>query len=223
MISILNSISASIATSEPPPTNVNTANTTSDPPPTNVTISAPRQLVGNYRFISERRQYGGLLMLAGFCAIIQPLANIATTVGPDGPNLTSAEGKGAGHSDTWRFVGACCLFAIGVCSMLVGYLETICDWGEITHTTLLIALTQTAFIPYVSDMAGVGHTMVEDPPQFFMVFPDGSGGMDQEGMTNRNMLMDNDEVYFIGSVGYEKDDSIFLFCIPVAVTPRDTN
>ena len=144
-------------------------------------------------------------MLTGFCAIIQPLANIATAVGPDGPNLTSASGKGAGHSDTWRFVGACCLFAIGIGSMLVGYLESICDFGEITHTTMLIMLTQTAFIPYVSDMAGVGHTMVEDPPQFFMVFPTEDGGMDLGGMINRNMLMENDEVYFIGSIGYVQE------------------
>jgi hypothetical protein len=92
---------------------------------------------GNYRFVAERRQYGGLLMVTGFCAIIQPLAGIASAVGPDGPVVSDAS-----EAAFWSFLGACCLFAIGVSSMLVGFIEFIMDSGEITQTTLLIILTQ---------------------------------------------------------------------------------
>lgn len=92
---------------------------------------------GNMRFRAERRQYGGLLMLTGFCAVIRPLANIATLVGIDGPIVTDAS-----KVALWEFVGSCCLFAIGSSSVLVGYLEFIHDWGEISHSTLLIVATQ---------------------------------------------------------------------------------
>ena len=164
------------------------------PPPqpqTTVNVVTP-QKQGNYRFVAERRQYGGLLMLTGFCAIIQPLAHLAEGVGPDGPLVTSA-----GDSAYWQFVGSCCLFAIGIVTVLIGYLEAICDWGEITHTTLSIALTQTAFIYYVSDMAAVGHLMVDTPPRFFLVFND-----DLHGLNNQAKVNESDEVYFIGSIGY---------------------
>jgi len=157
----------------------------------------PNPQDGNYRFVAERRQYGGLLMLTGFCALIQPLAGMATRVGPDGPLYTDA-----GTSQFWQFVGACLLFAIGVCSMLVGYLEFIHDWGEITHSALLIVLTQSAFIPYISDMARVGFIMIEDPPQFFQVFTDPATGLiDPAGIINQRRVNQTDEVLFIGSVG----------------------
>jgi hypothetical protein len=92
---------------------------------------------GNYRYVAERRQYGGLLMVTGFCAIIQPLAGIATAVGPNGPIVSDAS-----EVAFWSFLGSCCLFAIGVSSMIVGFIEFIMDSGEITQTTLLIILTQ---------------------------------------------------------------------------------
>jgi hypothetical protein len=92
---------------------------------------------GNYRYKAERRQYGGLLMVTGFCAIIQPLAGIASAVGPDGPVAADAS-----EVAFWGFVGACCLFSIGVSSMIVGFIEFIMDNGEITQSTLLIILTQ---------------------------------------------------------------------------------
>jgi hypothetical protein len=45
-------------------------------------------------------------------------------------------------------------------------------------------------------MAGVGLTMVKNPPQFFMPFPD-----DPAGQINQQKLNESEEVKFIGSVG----------------------
>jgi hypothetical protein len=147
---------------------------------------------GNLLFKAERRQYAGLLIITGFCALIQPLANIASGVGADGPIVTDAS-----QVEFWQFVGSCCLFALGVSSMLVGYVEFIHDWGELTPLTLLIILTQSAFIPYVSDMVAVGKAAVKDPPQFFVVFDNGN---DPAGRRNAAAL-DQDEVNMIGAVG----------------------
>jgi hypothetical protein len=92
---------------------------------------------GNMRFKAERRQFAGLLMLTGFCAIIQPMANIASSVTASGPIYTDA-----GEVAFWQFVGSCCLFAIGLSSVLVGYVELVHDRGEISHSAILIVMTQ---------------------------------------------------------------------------------
>lgn len=110
---------------------------TTIPASTSAPLTNNRPELGNMRYKAERRQFAGLLMLTGFCAVIQPLANIASGVGTSGPLVTDA-----GEVKFWQFVGACCLFAIGVSSVLVGYMEFIHDWGEISHSGMLIVLTQ---------------------------------------------------------------------------------
>lgn len=92
----------------------------------------------NLRFQSEKRQYAGLLMLTGFCAVLQPLANIVSGVdAEDGPIATNPS-----EVSFWQFVGACCLLAIGMSSMLAGFLEFVHDRGSPVRYTLLIILTQ---------------------------------------------------------------------------------
>jgi len=45
----------------------------------------------SYREQSDKRQYGGMLMLLGFCAIIQPMANLVSAFGPDGANVPTQQ------------------------------------------------------------------------------------------------------------------------------------
>jgi len=134
-------------------------------------------------------------MLLGFCAVIQPLARIVSGVGPDGPLVTFA-----GDSAFWQFVGSCCLFATGVSSVIVGYLECIADWGELTPLVMLILLTQSGFIPYVSDMANVGSTILDNPPQFFMVINDENDDP-TAGLINQAKIDEQENVYYLGSLG----------------------
>ena len=39
-----------------------------------------------FRFQSDKRQFGGLLMLLSLCTVIMPLANIVSAFGPNGAN-----------------------------------------------------------------------------------------------------------------------------------------
>lgn len=110
--------------------------------------NTPVITIGNQRFQSERRQYGGLLILLGFCALIQPLANISTFVDSNGPTPQDPT-----QVNYWQFVGSCCLFAIGVTAMLEGYVEAIQDWGEVTLHTIGIVITQVRKIPKRSALA----------------------------------------------------------------------
>jgi len=85
---------------------------------------------------ADKRQFGALLMLLGFCAIIQPLANIANGIGPDGVEY------GAGKISFWRTVGAFCIFINGVVSVMVGYLAAVHDFSHRYLTGFLIVIIQ---------------------------------------------------------------------------------
>lgn len=60
---------------------------------------------------------------------------------------------------------------------------------------LPLAFLQSAFIPYVTQMAGAGKAAVKDPPQFFVVYPNNPAGI-----ANANELNHKD-VKFLGSMG----------------------
>ena len=90
-------------------------------------------------------------MLLGFCAIIQPLAGIAGSIGPD--DTTVSEGIPLSS-----FIGGLCLAKLGVLAVLVGYNEAVHDWGHRYLTAYLIVFVQTAFIPYITDMVNIGRT-----------------------------------------------------------------
>lgn len=91
----------------------------------------------NHRFQSDRRQIGGLLMLLGFCAIIQPSANIVSGFGPDGANETDP-----GEIGFWGLFGGLCLFINGVLAVIAGYMATVHDYGHPYLTQLLMITIQ---------------------------------------------------------------------------------
>jgi hypothetical protein len=88
-------------------------------------------------------------MVTGICAIIQPLANIASLIGPNGTSASSGIPLSA-------LFGGLCLVSIGITSVFTGYNQIVHDWGNKHLTGALVILTQTAFITYITDMVDVG-------------------------------------------------------------------
>jgi hypothetical protein len=101
------------------------------------------------RYQSDMRQIGALLMVTGVLAIVQPLASIASLIGPDGTSASSGIPLSA------LFAGVC-VVSIGFTSVFTGYNQIVHDWGNKHLTGALMILTQTAFIPYFTGMVGVG-------------------------------------------------------------------
>jgi hypothetical protein len=113
-------------------------------------IESPTAL-GQERFKSDKRQLGGMLMLLGTAALVFPLANIATRVGPDG--TTASEGIPLSSLIAGVFT-----INMGIVSMVLGYLSLVHDYGNKYLTGSLIAFTQFAWMPFITDLTDVGKT-----------------------------------------------------------------
>ena len=92
---------------------------------------------------ADIRQFGGMLMLLGFCAIIQPLANLVSAFGPEGANTTDPS-----EIPFWGMIGAFCLFINGVAAVFTGYLATTNDWSHRYLTSFLIIIIQVSSQPF---------------------------------------------------------------------------
>jgi hypothetical protein len=93
----------------------------------------------NYHMQSDKRQFGGMLMLLGFCAVIQPLANLVGAFGPDGANSTHL-----GEIPFWGMVGAFCLLFNGIFAVFTGYVSNVHDWSHRYLTSMLIITIQVS-------------------------------------------------------------------------------
>ena len=105
----------------------------------------------NLRYQSDRRQFGALLMLLGFTAIIFPLANIVSGFGPAGAQSTNPS-----EIPFWGLVAGLCVFIIGVTAVMTGYLSVVHDWSHPKLTLFLMIIVQTTWIGYITDMTAVG-------------------------------------------------------------------
>ena len=114
-----------------------------------MTSKVTAQDIGQERFKSDKRQLGGLLMLTGTTALVFPMANLATRIGPDG--TTQSEGIGLSSLIASVFV-----IFMGITSIPTGYLQTVHDWGNKYLTGFLIVLTQLAWMPFLTDLTAVG-------------------------------------------------------------------
>ena len=94
---------------------------------------------------ADKRQFGGMLMLLGFCAIIQPLANLVSAFGPDGANSTDP-----GDIAFWGMIGAFCLLFNGILAVFVGYLSNVLDFSHKHLTTFNIIMIQVSTIVLMS-------------------------------------------------------------------------
>jgi hypothetical protein len=107
--------------------------------------------LGKERFKSDKRQLGGMLMLLGTTALVFPLANIASRVGPDGTTVS----EGIPLSS---LVASVFVVNMGIVSMVLGYLSLVHDYGNKYLTGSLIAFTQLAWMPFITDLTDVGRT-----------------------------------------------------------------
>jgi hypothetical protein len=79
--------------------------------------------VGGQRFLADKRQFAGLLFGLGIASMFQPLANVATAIGPNGSTVTS------GILFSTLFGGLSVVF-LGLVATIVGYLQLVHDWGN---------------------------------------------------------------------------------------------
>ena len=110
---------------------------------------AKTTFVGMERLTSDKRQLGGLLMFLSTAALIFPMANLATLVGPDG--TTANEGI-----PLVSLIAAVLVIVLGILGIVVGYLQSIHDYGHKYLTMLLLVWNQFAWIPFITDMVAVG-------------------------------------------------------------------
>lgn len=105
----------------------------------------------SYRFQSDMRQVGGLLMLLSFAALVNPLAGIVSAFGPDGALSTDA-----GSIPFWNNIANLTLFVWGTVGVLTGYMACVHDWSHKYLNLFMMFAIQTAWIGYIVGMTATG-------------------------------------------------------------------
>lgn len=105
--------------------------------------------IGQVRFQSDKRQLGGLLMLLGAAALVFPMANVSTLIGPDG--TTASEGIALSSLIAGIFV-----ISMGLISVPLGFAQAVMDISLPNVTFALIVWTQLAWMPFLTDLTMVG-------------------------------------------------------------------
>lgn len=106
-------------------------------------------ILGLERFKSDKRQLGGLLMFLSTAALVFPMANLATLIGPDG--TTASEGI-----PLVSLIAAVLTIVLGIMGIAIGYMQAIHDYGNKYLTILLLFWNQFAWIPFITDMTAIG-------------------------------------------------------------------
>jgi hypothetical protein len=104
--------------------------------------------VGTMRFRADSRQISALLMVTGFCAIFQPLGDIAGAIGPSGTTVD----QGIPLSS---LIGGLCLVTLGIGAIFVGYNQLVHDHGHKYLTGAVMIFAQTAFIGYITTIVDI--------------------------------------------------------------------
>jgi hypothetical protein len=111
--------------------------------------------MGNERFKADVRCFGGLLLVLGAMATINPLANVAAGITP---GMLPTEGI-----PLWSLIGGVSVVIMGTLAMLVGYLALVHEYGNRILTASLIAVTQLAWIPFITDLTATGKGAGSNP------------------------------------------------------------
>jgi len=114
-------------------------------------MSDTKPIQNSYRFQSDARQFGGLLMVMSFCCLVMPTVNIAGAFGPEGAINTDPS-----KAPFWGMIAGICVFIFGVVGVLAGYMAAIHDWSHRFVNVFLMVIIQTAWIGYITDMVAVG-------------------------------------------------------------------
>lgn len=91
--------------------------------------------MGSLRFLADKRQFAGLLMLTGFAAVIMPLYQISTAIEADDQTDTTGLAFAS-------LIGSVVVVVTGIVSVFVGYAETVHDVGSKKATLVAILLSQ---------------------------------------------------------------------------------
>ena len=97
------------------------------------------------RLNADKRQLAGLMLTLGVCATFQPMANIASLVGPNNTTPT-------GGLDFYSLFGSIVAVVIGIMAVLVGYSSLLMDTGSRYLTLAAVVVTQLAWLPFLSDI-----------------------------------------------------------------------
>lgn len=111
-----------------------------------------------YRFQSDVRQIGGLLMLVSICCLVMPLANISKAFEPTGPVT-----RDPSTIPFWGMVAGICVFIFGTTGVLAGYMAAVHDYSHKYLNYFLMAIIQTAWIGYITDMVAVSQASQATP------------------------------------------------------------
>lgn len=106
------------------------------------TIELQHAEIMRERLRAERRQLGGLMLLLGTCATIQPLASVSTLVGAENTLASTA-------MEIASLSAGLAQILFGSTSVFVGYLSMVHDYGDQWLSGCLITLTQLAWLPFV--------------------------------------------------------------------------
>jgi hypothetical protein len=106
-------------------------------------IKPPTPKAGIIRFKADRRQLGGLLLLLGTCATIEPLTGVNYFLG-------TADFPSASVIQIASFAGGILEIVFGSLAMVVGYLSLIHDYGHKRLSVALLVLMQGAWVPFAT-------------------------------------------------------------------------
>lgn len=115
----------------------------------NAKNDAVAKAVGQQRLLSDKRQLGGMMIILGAAALIFPMANVSTLIGPDG--TTANEGIPLSS-----LCAGVIVITMGVISMITGYMALVHDYTSRHLTGFLIVFGQLAYIPFITDLTNVG-------------------------------------------------------------------
>jgi hypothetical protein len=98
---------------------------------------------GSVRFTADRRQLGGIMLLLGVCATIEPMTDITYFIGEAGLEDRSP-------IELASFAAGLAQVVFGSVSVVVGFLNLVHDYGNQKLSTALLILVQAAWVPFVT-------------------------------------------------------------------------
>jgi hypothetical protein len=133
--------------------------------------------LGQERFKSDSRQIAGLLMLVSTCALIFPMADIASLVGPAG--TTPNEGLGLAF-----LIASIIVVSVGILGIIIGYLQTIHDYGNKHLTGLFLIIIQLTWMVSSQRSVALNPTQVVIVICLTSALPHFESSMSQPFLTN---------------------------------------
>uniref|UniRef100_A0A7S4AXC9 Uncharacterized protein n=1 Tax=Pseudo-nitzschia australis TaxID=44445 RepID=A0A7S4AXC9_9STRA len=110
-----------------------------------------------YRFQSDARQFGGLLMLLSFAALINSMSGIISAYGPNGAVVTDAK-----EPPFWILFSYFCQFIWATVGAFTGYMACVHDYSSKWINVFLMVAIQTIWIGYITMMVMAGQGARED-------------------------------------------------------------